>query len=90
MAVQKKDDTVYWFQGCLPVFHHHVDNKRLFQVFCCQMINLGVATASEIASALCVNREKLSRWARQEGSCKAPDSRLATPPRKKKHCFTAG
>ena len=33
-------------------------------MFCCQLINNGNATSAEIARALNVNREKLSRWAR--------------------------
>jgi hypothetical protein len=67
-AVQQMDNTVYWFQGCLPVFCHHVHNEKMFRLFCCQLINMGNATAVEIAEALGVNREKLSRWARKECS----------------------
>lgn len=65
-AVQQMGDTVYWFQGSLPVFCHHVGNERLFRLFCCQLINMDNATAAEISRALGVNREKLSRWARHE------------------------
>ena len=68
MAVKQKGDTVYWFQGNLPVFRHHVSDSTLFRLFCSQLINLGVASSAEIAAALGVNREKLSRWARQERS----------------------
>ena len=70
-AVQQMGDTVYWFQGCLPVFCHHVGNERLFRLFCCQLINMDNASAAEISRALGVNREKLSRWARHERSSKS-------------------
>jgi hypothetical protein len=66
MAVQQKGDSIYWYQGTLPVFCHHINNQKLFRLFCCQLINLGVASSAEISKALGVNHEKLSRWARQE------------------------
>jgi hypothetical protein len=88
MAVKKKGDTVYWYQGILPVFSHHVKNEELFRLFCCQMINMGVATSAEISRALGVNHEKLSRWARQDCSSNPPESQLVsnsrTSPTKKK------
>jgi hypothetical protein len=66
IAVKQEGDTVFWFQGMLPVFRHHVSNESLFRSFCCQLINIGNATSSELAKALNVNHEKLSRWARLE------------------------
>jgi endogenous inhibitor of DNA gyrase (YacG/DUF329 family) len=66
IGVLKKDDTIYWFQGCLPVFRHHINDQELFCSFCCQLINLGNASSAEISRALGVNPEKLSRWARLE------------------------
>ena len=66
IAVQQIGDTVFWYQGIIPVFRHHVRDERLFQAFCCQLINLGNATSAELAKALNINHEKLSRWARLE------------------------
>ena len=66
IAVQQYGDAVYWYQGMLPVFRHHVRDEKSFRLFCCQLINLGTATSSELSKALHVNREKLSRWARIE------------------------
>jgi hypothetical protein len=67
-AVTQKSDVIYWFQGSFPVFRHHVHDQASFRSFCCQLINLGNATSAEIARALKVNAEKLSRWARFERS----------------------
>jgi hypothetical protein len=67
-AVTKRDHVIYWFQGNFPVFRHHVYDHESFRSFCCQMINLGNATSTEISRALQVNDEKLSRWARMERS----------------------
>ena len=52
MAVQQKGDTVYWFQSNLPLFRHYVSDSKLFRLFCCQLINLGVASYAEIVGAL--------------------------------------
>jgi hypothetical protein len=65
IALKKQGDTVFWFQGNLPVFCHHVRDQKSFRLFCCQLINIGNATSAEIARALKVNPEKLSRWARE-------------------------
>ena len=66
IAVQKIDDSILWYQGSIPIFRHHVNDEELFRSFCCQLINLGNATSAEIARALNVNHEKISRWARLE------------------------
>jgi hypothetical protein len=66
IAVQRRGDFVYWFQGNLPVFCHHFRNQNHFRLFCCQLINIGTATSAELSRALNVNHEKLSRWARLE------------------------
>jgi hypothetical protein len=65
-AVKQDGDFIYWFQGSFPVYCHHVRDQVRFRSFCCQMINLGNATSAELAQALNVNHEKLSRWARME------------------------
>ena len=65
IGVKQDGDFVYWFQGSLPVFCHHKHDQTGFREFCCQLINLGNATAAEIGRALGVNHEKLSRWARE-------------------------
>ena len=67
-AVKQDGDFVYWFQGSFPVFCHHVRDGIRFRSFCSQMINLGNATSAELARALNVNHEKLSRWARLDRS----------------------
>jgi hypothetical protein len=64
ISVQQNDNTVFWFQGNRPVFRHHFADEDTFRLFCSQLINNGNAKASEIACALGVNKEKLSRWAR--------------------------
>ena len=66
IGVEQKNDIVYWSQGCIPMFQHHVADMDSFHNVCCQMINLGTASAAELGRALGINREKLSRWARLE------------------------
>ena len=66
IAVKQKGDVIYWFEGNMPIFRHHVRDQAKFRLFCCQLINIGTATSAEIGRALKVNPEKLSRWARKE------------------------
>ena len=71
IAVHQHGDVVYWYQGILPVFRHHVRDQQSFRLFCSQLINLGTATAAELSRSLHVNQEKLSRWARLERTLSA-------------------
>jgi len=47
MAVQQKGDAVYWYQGNLPVFRHSVSDLKLFRLFCCRLINPGIAGSAD-------------------------------------------
>jgi hypothetical protein len=73
IGFQQKDDFVYWFQGAYPIFCHHFRDEKKFRLFCSQLINNNNAKASELADALGVNREKLSRWAREDNVTKNPE-----------------
>ena len=46
MAIKQINDVVYWYQGIFPVFCHHFRDEKSFRLFCCQMINLGIATSA--------------------------------------------
>ena len=91
MAVRQHGDVVYWYQVTLPVFRHHVRDHKSFRLFCCQLINIGTATAAEISKSLHVNREKLSRWARIERDSSdlagKTDQLNSSETAKKKHMF---
>jgi len=90
ISVVNKDDTIFWFQGSIPVFRHHVNDESLFRSFCCQLINLGNATSADISRALNINHEKLSRWARLEKTSNNSDiqsNSVKKRKNKKKHCL---
>jgi len=78
IAVQQYGDVVYWYQGILPVFRHHVRDQKSFRLFCSQLINLGTATAAELSKSLHVNHAKLSRWARIERASSVIESQSDT------------
>jgi hypothetical protein len=67
IGFQQKGDTVYWFQGHMPVFRHHVHDHKYFRLFCSQLIINGNVTAADLSRSLNINKEKLSRWARLDG-----------------------
>ena len=62
IAVQQKGETIYWYQGMLPAFRHHVKNEKLFRLFCCQFINLGVATSAEKNPHIKSQKDTDARW----------------------------
>jgi hypothetical protein len=66
IGFQQKGNIVYWFQGQLPIFSHHTRDERKFRMICSEMINNNIVTSADLARSLNVNREKLSRWARQD------------------------
>ena len=87
IAVHQHGDVVYWYKGTLPVFRHHVRDHKSFRLFCCQLINIGTATAAEISKALHVNREKLSRWARIERDSSNHEGQTESVTAKKSTCL---
>ena len=84
IGVHQYGDVVYWYQGMLPVFRHHVRDHKSFRLFCCQLINLDTATSAEISRALNVNREKLSRWSRIERASSDLENQTGSVTTKKK------
>ncbi len=51
LAVEKRDGTVYYFHGLLPVFHHAEDDIQSFRMFISQLIVQGSCKQVEIIRA---------------------------------------
>jgi transposase len=62
IAVEKREGTVYYVYGHLPVFHHAEDDLRSFRMFSSQMIVNGTAKAKEIAQAFGVPLVTVKRY----------------------------
>jgi hypothetical protein len=71
VGVQKHDGNVYYFDGCLPFYHHREDDRESFKHIVCQMISNGKATRSQISHSFNIPVRSISRWMeifKKEGS----------------------
>lgn len=84
----KREDTVYYFNGQMPVFAHAPDDRASFKMYMAHLYVNGIAKQSEINRAFDMNPINMKRWSkkyREEG----PDSFFKKVPRKKRpHVLT--
>ena len=67
----RKDDIVYYFNGMMPIFSHHVSDLKSFRLITSQLVVNGVASQSEIVRAFGVSKISVKRYVkiyREEGS----------------------
>lgn len=62
IAVQKREGTVYYLYGHLPVFHHPEEDVRGFRLFTSQMIVNGTVKPKEIVAAFGVPMVTVKRY----------------------------
>jgi hypothetical protein len=62
IGVQKRDGKVYYFNGCLPFYHHREDDRESFKHIGCQMISNGNATRAQISQSFHIPSRSISRW----------------------------
>ena len=71
IAVEKKDGTVYYIHGHLPVFHHNEEDVPTFRMFTSQMIVNGTVKPKEIVETFGVPMVTVKRYTkvyRNQGS----------------------
>ncbi len=67
----RKEDTVYYFNGMMPIFSHHTEDLKLFRLITSQLVVNGVASQSEVVRAFGVSKISVKRYVkcyREEGS----------------------
>ena len=67
----KKDHSVYYFNGSMPIFQHHEKDYASFRMITSQMAVMGVVRQAEIARAFGVTTISVKRWVkryREEGA----------------------
>lgn len=87
LAFQSKDDTVYYFNGHLPVFSHPVDDIASFRFFTSQLIANGNASQGQIARAFgvpLVAVKRASKILRIRGA----EGFFVPPPKRRGHRLT--
>ena len=62
IGVQKRNGTVYYFNGCFPFYSHREGNRNSFKNIVCQMLSNGRATRAEISKAFKIPARSISRW----------------------------
>jgi transposase-like protein len=62
LAFEKRDGSVYYFNGQLPVFSHAQDDLATFRLFSSQLVINGTATQVEIAKAFGVPLGTVKRY----------------------------
>ena len=70
LAFERRDGSVYYFNGHLPVFSHAVDDLASFRFFTSQLISNGSASQSQISQAFGVPLVTVKRYCkklREEG-----------------------
>ena len=62
VGVQKREGMVYYFNGCLPFYHHREEDRSSFKHVICQMLSNHLATRSQLSSAFQIPARSISRW----------------------------
>lgn len=62
LGVQKKGDTVFYFNGMMPIFQHHKDDYESFRLFTTQLIVNGNCKQVDIIKCFRVSPISVKRW----------------------------
>jgi len=62
IGVKTINDTVYYFNGSMPIYQHHRNKYKSFRFITSQLIALNNAKQSEIIQAFKVSKESVKRW----------------------------
>lgn len=62
LGVIRQEEMITYIYGSLPVFSHHVDDKKSFKMFTSQLYINGSAQQAEICRAFGINKINMKRW----------------------------
>ncbi len=65
VGVQKKEDTVYYFNGSMPIFKHMESDLDSFRFITSQLIVNGVCKQKEIVKCFGVSDISVKRWVKR-------------------------
>jgi hypothetical protein len=71
IGFQKKEGSVWYFNGMMPVFQHGEEDYRSFHLFTSQLVVNGNCTQAEIVRAFNISSISVKRWVkkfREQGS----------------------
>ena len=65
IAVQKKEETVYYFNGSMPIFMHNESDVDSFRYITSQLIANGVCKQKDIVNCFGVSLVSVKRWVKR-------------------------
>ena len=65
VAVQRKEETVYYFNGSMPIFMHHENDIDSFRYISSQFIANGVCKQKDIVNCFGVSLVSVKRWVKR-------------------------
>ena len=65
IGVQKKDKTVYYLNGSMPIFHHKENDMDSFRFITSQLIINGTCKQKEIVDCFGVSPISVKRWVKR-------------------------
>lgn len=65
LGVQKKEDTVYYFNGQMPIFSHHKDDYESFRLITSQLVVNGNCKQMDIVRCFGVSPISVKRWVKK-------------------------
>lgn len=65
LGVQQRADTIYYFNGQMPIFKHHKDDKDSFRLITSQMIDNGNCKQMDIVRCFGVSAISVKRWVKK-------------------------
>lgn len=65
VAVQKKEQTVYYFNGSMPIFMHNENDIDSFRYITSQLIVNGVCKQKDIVNCFGVSLVSVKRWVKR-------------------------
>jgi len=65
IGVQKKNDTVFYFNGAMPVFQHPENDYSSFRLFTSQLVVNGNVKQVDIVRAFNVSAISVKRWVKK-------------------------
>jgi hypothetical protein len=65
IAVQKKEETIYYFNGSMPIFMHNESDIDSFRYITSQLIVNGVCKQKDIVDCFGVSLVSVKRWVKR-------------------------
>jgi DNA invertase Pin-like site-specific DNA recombinase len=84
----KRDGTVYYFHGSMPIFMHQEEDMRSFRMFTSQLVVNGNCSQAEIVRAFGISVISMKRYVKRYRTGGGPSSFFSPPKRRSARVLT--